>query len=448
MIQTIILEDFMAHERTELELGPGVTALTGANNTGKSAIVEALRCVTTNPSMSHCIRHGAKEARVTVIMDDGAKVVWIRKKRSAGYEITLPGRDEPEEPFWKLQGKVPDEVRALLRLDQVELETGRSVDVHVGNQREPVFLLNRPDSDAAAFFAASTESAHLLAMQNVLKRRTTDAKRRERELEDRLAGIEARLDGLAELPAIGLRMERAQELESTARRLQAETPRLEEHLATVSRLARIRDARRQSATILKSVEPVPNLNHVDGLAAVVRGLDSLSQRMNAARDAGAALAGLGAPPATEDTRRLAVLCDDLRKVSVALRKTEERNGAMTGLDAPPDRENTSHLSELIDELIALRCRVDRLSRWEEVLRTVAEPPALAQDTRLESLVADIRGLAARRAAGEAALAALESELRTVRDTLAARLEELGACPTCGAKVDAQSFLERRHAHDR
>jgi exonuclease SbcC len=121
---------------------------------------------------------------------------------------------------------------------------------------------------------------------------------------------------------------------------------------------------------------------------------------------------------------------------------------MTGLNAPPDRENTSHLSELIDELIAVRCRIDRLSRWEEVLRTVAEPPALAQDERLESLVADIRGLAARRAAGEVALAALGTELRTVRDTLAARLAELGACPTCGAEVDARSFLERRHAHDR
>jgi exonuclease SbcC len=197
MIRSIILENFMAHEHTELELGPGVTALTGANNTGKSAIVEALRCVTTNPAPSHCIRHGAKEARVTVVMDDGARVVWIRKKRSAGYEITLPGRDEPEEPFWKLQGKVPDEVRALLRLDLVELETGEPVDVHLGNQREPVFLLNRPDSNVAAFFAASTESAHLLAMQNALKARTTEAKRRERELEARQERIEAELDALA-----------------------------------------------------------------------------------------------------------------------------------------------------------------------------------------------------------------------------------------------------------
>ena len=66
MIKKIVIDNFMAHERTELELGPGVTVLTGPNNTGKSAIVEALRCVATNPTPKYYIRHGAKEARVTV----------------------------------------------------------------------------------------------------------------------------------------------------------------------------------------------------------------------------------------------------------------------------------------------------------------------------------------------------------------------------------------------
>ncbi|MEF2143934.1 MAG: AAA family ATPase, partial [Desulfovibrionaceae bacterium] len=47
MIQRIILDDFQAHKHTELALGPGVTVLTGPNNSGKSAIVEALRCLAT-----------------------------------------------------------------------------------------------------------------------------------------------------------------------------------------------------------------------------------------------------------------------------------------------------------------------------------------------------------------------------------------------------------------
>lgn len=447
MIRSIILENFMAHERTELELGPGVTALTGANNTGKSAIVEALRCVTTNPAPSHCIRHGAKEARVTVVMDDGARVVWIRKKRSAGYEITLPGRDEPEEPFWKLQGRVPDEVRALLRLDLVELETGEPVDVHLGNQREPVFLLNRPDSNVAAFFAASTESAHLLAMQNALKTRTTEAKRRERELETRRERIEAELDALADLPDIALRMDEAGRLESSAKELQAAMPVLVDRTATLRRLAARRDAQHRSATILNDLARAPGLNPVKPLHAMSVELARIGQRLAEAERTRAALAPLHTPPPAEDTARLAQLCERLQNTSRALRAADVRSRATAGLLEPPRVENTAHLSGIVDEMIAARYRIRRVAERETVLRNLAEPPRPEPDARLAALVADLRGLTATRTRAEAGLAALRSQLRTVRDALAERLAALGGCPTCGARIDAETFLDRGHGHE-
>ncbi|MDD4733110.1 MAG: AAA family ATPase, partial [Desulfovibrio sp.] len=119
MIQRIILEQFQAHKHTELELGPGVNVLTGLNNTGKSAVVEALRCLATNPPPRHVIRHGAAQARVEVVLEDGVRVAWNRKKNTAWYELWLPGQDEPEY-FRKLgRGMVPDEVRDALRLDEV-----------------------------------------------------------------------------------------------------------------------------------------------------------------------------------------------------------------------------------------------------------------------------------------------------------------------------------------
>jgi exonuclease SbcC len=448
MIRNILLENFMAHERTELELGPGVTALTGANNTGKSAVVEALRCVTTNPSVSHCIRHGAKEARVTLTMDDGARVTWIRKKRSAGYEITLPGRDEPEEPFWKLQGKVPDEVRALLRLDQVPLETGDPVDVHVGNQREPVFLLNRPDSNVAAFFAASTEGAHLLAMQNALKQRTTEAKRRDRELSERLARVEADLDGLATLPDIERRIDQARELETTATRLQADMPRLEGRIDTLGRVEAELAARQRTATILNGVVNVPKVNAVSGLDAVIRDMKGVNERLGTARSVGGSLVPLDGPPPMADTPGLADLCNGLQAVGRSLRKAEVVTASLGALAAPPAPDDTQKFSAMIDEMLTIHYRVQRLARWEAVLRTIGEPPRVEPDARLESLVAELRGLTLRRAAGEQGVAELETALRTVRETLTRRLAEAGACPTCGAELDAETFLERGHAHGR
>ncbi|MDD4952968.1 MAG: AAA family ATPase, partial [Desulfovibrionaceae bacterium] len=96
MISRIVLENFMAHERTELDLGPGLTVLTGPNNSGKSAVVEGLRCLASNPAPKYFIRHGASRARVEALLDNGFRVAWVRSKTSAIYEVWAPGADGPE----------------------------------------------------------------------------------------------------------------------------------------------------------------------------------------------------------------------------------------------------------------------------------------------------------------------------------------------------------------
>ncbi len=43
MLRRIILESFMSHAHTVIDLADGLTVLTGPNNCGKSAVVAALR---------------------------------------------------------------------------------------------------------------------------------------------------------------------------------------------------------------------------------------------------------------------------------------------------------------------------------------------------------------------------------------------------------------------
>ncbi|MBF0515453.1 MAG: AAA family ATPase, partial [Desulfovibrionaceae bacterium] len=213
MIRKIILTDFMAHASTEIELGPGLTVLTGPNNSGKSAVVEALRCLAVNPTPKYFIRHGAKEARVEAVFDDGARLAWVRREKYALYELTRPGADAPEV-YAKFGRKPPEQVQDLLRLSLVELDDAsevREIDVHLGNQREPIFLLNKPKTVMASFFASTTESAHLIKMQALLKNRLNKAKAEEKDLAARLAGFESRLDRLAPLPGVCLRLERLRE---------------------------------------------------------------------------------------------------------------------------------------------------------------------------------------------------------------------------------------------
>lgn len=451
MISKIIIDNFMAHEHTELELGPGVTILTGSNNTGKSAVVEALRCLATNPDRnpnpSLYIRHGAKEARVEVVLDDGTRVAWVRAKRWAKYELWAPGAEEPEE-YHKLQRQVPEDVARALRLDQVALETRKDgVDVHIGNQRDPVFLLNQPDSVMAEFFAASTESAHLLAMQNLLKLRERDAKREERGLEEQAARTETALDLLDPLPAIGLRMETAGELEREADRLEREIPALKTVLAEHRHLSgEVRRARAMGEA-LAGMTPVPETEDVAGLKARMHALADLSRRMGRASDAASALSELNEPPAVEDTGPLLDAVHGLADTGRVLRKGQARSRALAGLTEPPAAEDTARLSALLDNLYALRARGDRLARLNDLLRSVAEPAAPEPLDRLRATVADMDGLATRIAARQGELSDLEKDLRSVVDAMDERIRALGCCPLCGGELTTGHFLDHGCRHD-
>ncbi len=141
MIRRIVIQDFMAHKHTELELHPGVNVLTGPNNTGKSAVVEALRCVVENPPSKELIRHGAIRAVVRLELDDGATIQWERTTGSAVYK--LGDGEGREETYAKLgRGAVPEDVQAALRIRSLETESG-PIDIHIGNQKTPIFLLDQ-----------------------------------------------------------------------------------------------------------------------------------------------------------------------------------------------------------------------------------------------------------------------------------------------------------------
>ena len=447
MIKKVTIDNFMAHSHTELRLGPGVTVLTGPNNTGKSAVVEALRCVATNPTPSHFLRHGAKEARVGVEMEDGTRVVWVRTKRWAMYELWQPGAEEPEE-YHKLQRKVPEDIQKVLRMNQVDLETSsRPVDIHIGNQRDPVFLLNRPDSDAAAFFAASTESAHLLAMQDLLKMQVRDRKREQEALAGDVARIENDLDGLASLPSLELRLDEARAMEAESARLEREVPPLESALARGRSLHRALASRKQGAGVLAGLRTPPQPEDARHLAGTIDGLGNAARQLRSARGAATTLGPLQGPPPVEDTARLARTIEAIGATNRSLGRVAEQHAALADLPAPPAHENAAELAAFLDEYIALRYRAARLGRWTAALEGVKPPPVVESGGDLPALLAGMRSLADRIAAQETALADLETDLRNVVDKLSGRIGELGRCPTCGQPMTAEEFLDHGGSHD-
>ncbi len=412
MIQKIILENFMAHKRTELVLGPGMTVLTGPNNCGKSAVVEGLRCVVSNPAPRHFIRHGAKEARVAVVLEHGTTITWIRKKGTVIYEVDRPG-DEEAEVFRKLRrGQVPDEVRDLLRLDPVELESGRlgerRVDVHIGNQRKPIFLLadDSADTRMAEFFAASSESAHLLSMQKNLKNRIREAKREEKRLIQYMGDLAVDLDRLTGLPGISLELSKALDLEQALEQAARVLPGLEQMLLEQGRLEQARQHSLAQKEQFSELREPPDVFDSPSLGSVIESLAHLRGQENVGQERLAFLALLVEPPELQSTTDLVDSIESAKRLKSKNKFYKDRVAFLDTLQDTPMLYDEQPLSGLVGEIETLQARSEKLSRVHR--------------------------------AQEAKLVELEEELRL-------RIKEIGDCPLCGSKLRAEALLGQEDA---
>ncbi|HZK28656.1 MAG TPA: DNA repair protein RecN [Clostridia bacterium] len=73
MIQRVEIDNFALVEHAELDLGPGLTVLTGETGAGKSILVDALEFASGGRSERAMLRTGAREAVVSILFDSFEK---------------------------------------------------------------------------------------------------------------------------------------------------------------------------------------------------------------------------------------------------------------------------------------------------------------------------------------------------------------------------------------
>ena len=118
MIKSIFLRNFQAHRRTKLEFAPGVNAIAGASDQGKSSIIRALRWVVENRPAGDSFRSnfaGNQDTEVVVETTDGETVTRTKGPKTNSYSVK--GKE------LKAMGQsVPEEVSASLRLGSVNFQ--------------------------------------------------------------------------------------------------------------------------------------------------------------------------------------------------------------------------------------------------------------------------------------------------------------------------------------
>ena len=394
MIKRIEIVDFMAHQRTVLELDPGVTVLTGPNNTGKSAVVEAVRSIAENPPGRALIRHGARQALVRVELASGELVEWERTSTRALYRIHRPNPDTDGaagdgETYAKFGRTPPEDVRALLRLDPIETETDQ-VDIHIGNQRYPIFLLDQSGAQAASFFAASTEAEYLLRMQQELKARIDAAKRRCKELLRHREQLQQALKNYTSLPALEQAIAAAEslhrQLEQDRKALPALAEALQELTGTV---LRTRLARR-SRLLLEPLTNPPALFDCGALQQELHALGDLGQRRREAGGCLRVLIPLGAPQPLHATTDLETLRHDLAATRRALVAGRRREQSLGPLSRAPELFATAAMERTLKSLSRTQDQHRKTQEVRQALQTAVPPPTLFDIGALRELAGELR----------------------------------------------------------
>lgn len=164
-IALIELRDFMSHSHTKIKVGPGMTVIHGANDIGKSAVVTALHAIAEASFKKDYVRHGVESGFIRLTLGDGHVVELQRNVKGSPamiYRLYEPGGTLAHES--PVKNEVPGWAEAIIgiRLEQ-------DLDIQLGNQKRPVFLLDEADSKKTAILSVGGELSHLVTMQEKYK---------------------------------------------------------------------------------------------------------------------------------------------------------------------------------------------------------------------------------------------------------------------------------------
>ena len=147
MIREAHIENFQSHQDTVLRFGPGVNAIIGESDAGKSTILRALRWVFQNRPQGDAFRSdwvGTTQIRVDI---DDKVIHKTRSDNSHTYSLFTPDMEHALS-FKALRSEVPIEIEQALNISAINIQ----------HQHDRPFLLDISPGEVAAHF---NKIAHL-----------------------------------------------------------------------------------------------------------------------------------------------------------------------------------------------------------------------------------------------------------------------------------------------
>jgi hypothetical protein len=265
------LVDVQGYADATLHLGPGVNALVGPNNRGKSTFVRALRAVFYGEARDSLVRAGASAATIEIGVAGGRTLRFVRQPRRT--PVNLWSLHEPDgavavEGGARLESggrSPPDWVGRLFGISRIE-----ELDVHVAHQKFPVFLLGEPPSKRSAVLSIGREAGYIRDMQAIQRERVAADLRAVREGEARVAALQDELAAFADLDDLAAEVEAARALAAAAAEAGARLDGIARRAEALSRAERARARARARAAAFADLPPPDELADLRAAGAEAR----------------------------------------------------------------------------------------------------------------------------------------------------------------------------------
>ncbi len=212
-IKTLQIENFQSHAKTNIAPAPPgqLTIITGPSDSGKTAIIRALRWLYFNtPQGADFLRAGCSMVKVNLEMDSGHRVVRERTKATNRYVVVPPGGER--QVFEGFGSGVPLEVQEVTGVGPVQIGD-LNINLNLAEQLDGPFLGKSVSGGARAKVLgklAGTEEIDYAAklLGTDLYRRNQDEKRMSGEL----AELEEKIRGYDWLPGMARKIEQLEQL--------------------------------------------------------------------------------------------------------------------------------------------------------------------------------------------------------------------------------------------
>ena len=205
IIKKVRLRQFMSHQDTEFELHPYLTCLIGENDIGKSVLATALKSVAYNDSHDSYIKHFCDEAQVLIELNKNRQILWQRFKTT--------NQDNPQKVKYSLFANndlIASEFNSSTTpgfvAKELNISTTEDIDVHIGNQKQPVFLLSSDTKpqDKAKILSLGKESIILQKMMENIKNKTRQNKQIVKDGELKFNILNKQLENLGNIESLTL----------------------------------------------------------------------------------------------------------------------------------------------------------------------------------------------------------------------------------------------------